>query len=158
MGHLSHVSYITEAIPSQAMAFAKPNIYHEHFLAALAHYAGRKMHQFEAREVSNALWSFTILRKNIVSPQWSLGEVDQSFWDGENLRLEGSNMKSHDVSIYSWWVSLLLLREHWAGTSSTVFFRQISFLYKDFAIGLGMTNQPEFYLLFLKIGKGHQSS
>lgn len=71
-------SYLTEAIPSQAMAFAKPNIYHEHFLAALAHYAGRKMHQFEAREVSNALWSFTILRKNIVSPQWSLGEVWQN--------------------------------------------------------------------------------
>ena len=55
------------------MAFAKPNIYHEHFLAALAHYAGRKMHIFEAREVSNALWSITILRKNIVSPQWSPG-------------------------------------------------------------------------------------
>ena len=35
MGHLSHIP--TEAIPSQAMAFAKPNIYHEHFLAALAH-------------------------------------------------------------------------------------------------------------------------
>ena len=100
MGHPSHVSYITEAIPSQAMAFAKPNIYHEHFLAALAHYAGRKMHQFEAREVSNALWSFTILRKNIVSPQWSLG-VDH-FGMGKRGNLEGSNMKSHEVSVYSW--------------------------------------------------------
>lgn len=48
--------------PLEAMAFAKPNIYHEHFLAALAHYAGKKMHMFEAREVSNALWSFTIFR------------------------------------------------------------------------------------------------
>lgn len=28
------------------------------------------MRQFEAREVSNALWSFTILRRDIVGPAW----------------------------------------------------------------------------------------
>ena len=28
------------------------------------------MRQFEAREVSNALWSFTILRREIVTPTW----------------------------------------------------------------------------------------
>ena len=63
------------AIPStsEAMAFAKPNIYHEHYLAALAHYAHRKMKLFEAREVSNALWSFTIFSKNIVDQNWWLG-------------------------------------------------------------------------------------
>ena len=55
------------------MAFAKPNIYHEHYLAALAHYAHRKMKLFEAREVSNALWSFTIFSKNIVDQNWCLG-------------------------------------------------------------------------------------
>ena len=60
------------AINSKAMAFAKPNIYHEHYLAALAHYAHRKMKFFEAREVSNALWSFTIFSKNIVDQNWCL--------------------------------------------------------------------------------------
>ena len=57
----------------EAMAFAKPNIYHEHYLAALAHYAHRQMKLFEAREVSNALWSFTIFSKNIVDQNWCLG-------------------------------------------------------------------------------------
>ena len=55
---------------AEAMAFAKPNIYHGPFLEAIAQHAARKMRQFEAREVSNALWSLTILGRDVVGPEW----------------------------------------------------------------------------------------
>ncbi|CAE7225219.1 unnamed protein product [Symbiodinium pilosum] len=62
--------YTCQDLANTAMAFAKPNICNRPFLQALAHHSARKMRQFEAREVSNALWSFTIVGPGVVGPDW----------------------------------------------------------------------------------------
>lgn len=75
-------SYTPQDLSNTAMAFAKPNLEARAFLEAMSREAAKKMHLFEAREISNLTWSLTIFRPSIVGPEW----IDETLGHFEALQ------------------------------------------------------------------------